>query len=387
MDTTGAGEGNLEVIIKDGYDTLKAQLLKREKRKFEIGFTCERNMKHEIQVIFNGIQIRDSPFYLLPDSASNLSKSNEDLATTAENTSAGSLTGDSGALIGHHSGLCGNDSAGGNSMLDEYTVIEGGPLEGVQCGEKFWIILDSQSIPYADSQFLVIDDTNSAIKHTKIQLEDGRWRIEFIPTSPGPHKIQRLIRCEPAEGASGERIQAQHIFKVDVLNYSTQRVVYGYKLYSIQDSVQLVFDAANFRVQDIWPEIKDPNDEVVDDLDCKYLSDYLALKFAPELVGGYLVNFYDRNDIQHLAQSPYKIIIHESLREIVRSCGIYDLTRITLIADEIPRGCTLDQIRVDILGTYILNSDSFTSSNQMLKFQIRSRDTFKALISRIDKRT
>jgi hypothetical protein len=48
----------LEVIIKDGYDTLKAQLLKREKRRFEIGFIADRNMKHDIQVIFNGIQIK-----------------------------------------------------------------------------------------------------------------------------------------------------------------------------------------------------------------------------------------------------------------------------------------------------------------------------------------
>lgn len=63
VDTTGAGEGNLEVIIKDGFDTLKAQLLKREKRKFEIGFLCERNTKHDIQVIFNGIQIKGNFFY------------------------------------------------------------------------------------------------------------------------------------------------------------------------------------------------------------------------------------------------------------------------------------------------------------------------------------
>ena len=62
VDTTGAGEGNLEVIIKDGYDTLNAQLLKREKRKFEIGFFCERNMKHDIQVIFNGQQIKGLKF-------------------------------------------------------------------------------------------------------------------------------------------------------------------------------------------------------------------------------------------------------------------------------------------------------------------------------------
>ncbi len=57
MDTTDAGEGNLEVIIKDGYDTLKAQLLKRERRIFLIGFFCDRNMKHEVNVVFNEIQI------------------------------------------------------------------------------------------------------------------------------------------------------------------------------------------------------------------------------------------------------------------------------------------------------------------------------------------
>lgn len=64
VDTTGAGEGNLEVIIKDGYDTLKAQLLKREKRKFEIGFVAERNMKHDVQVIFNGLQIKGLNFFI-----------------------------------------------------------------------------------------------------------------------------------------------------------------------------------------------------------------------------------------------------------------------------------------------------------------------------------
>jgi hypothetical protein len=112
------------VIIKDGYDTLKAQLLKREKRKFEIGFVCERNMKHEIQVIFNGIQIRDSPFQLLPKMSSSKS---------AEMISQGTRS----------------------SPLHDFTIIEGGPLEGVQCGEKMWIILDPQTLPYTDAQFLI----------------------------------------------------------------------------------------------------------------------------------------------------------------------------------------------------------------------------------------
>jgi hypothetical protein len=123
----------LEVIIKDGYDTLKAQLLKREKRRFEIGFVCERNMRHEIQIIFNGIQIRNSPYHLLPEMLSS-SKSAE--AVSEEGAASGSGTTSS-------------------SPLDDFTVIEGGPLEGVQCGEKMWIILDPQTLPYADAQFLI----------------------------------------------------------------------------------------------------------------------------------------------------------------------------------------------------------------------------------------
>lgn len=109
------------MIIKDGYDTLKAQLLKREKRKFEIGFLCERNMKHDIQVIFNGIQIKDSPFYLMPE-----------LLASRSVDSISELNG-----------------------ADELAVIEGGPLDGLQCGEKMWIVVDCQTAPYYDSQFLV----------------------------------------------------------------------------------------------------------------------------------------------------------------------------------------------------------------------------------------
>ena len=104
-------------------------------------------MKHEIQVIFNGIQITgirkkfpsnieeswkfslknfnflhqiDSPFYLHSEL----------------------LSSKSGELFS-------------DSISDGYTIIEGGPLEGVQCGEKMWLILDAQSVPYSDLQFLV----------------------------------------------------------------------------------------------------------------------------------------------------------------------------------------------------------------------------------------
>ncbi len=48
------------MIIKDGFDTLKAQLLKREKRKFVIGFFSEKTAKHDIHVIFNEMPIKGS---------------------------------------------------------------------------------------------------------------------------------------------------------------------------------------------------------------------------------------------------------------------------------------------------------------------------------------
>jgi hypothetical protein len=47
----------LEVIIKDASNTLKAELLKREKRIFEIGFKAINNVEHTIQVLFNGLQM------------------------------------------------------------------------------------------------------------------------------------------------------------------------------------------------------------------------------------------------------------------------------------------------------------------------------------------
>jgi hypothetical protein len=40
--------------------------------------------------------------------------------------------------------------------LTGYTVIEGGPLDGVQCGEKMWLVIDANIAPYFDAQFLII---------------------------------------------------------------------------------------------------------------------------------------------------------------------------------------------------------------------------------------
>lgn len=45
-------------------------------------------------------------------------------------------------------------------MSTEYKAVEGGPLDGIQCGEKMWIIFDTQTPPYYDVQFLVIGEYN-----------------------------------------------------------------------------------------------------------------------------------------------------------------------------------------------------------------------------------
>jgi hypothetical protein len=42
------------------------------------------------------------------------------------------------------------------AAVDDFMIVEGGPLDGLQCGEKMWIIFDAKSPPYYDVQFLVI---------------------------------------------------------------------------------------------------------------------------------------------------------------------------------------------------------------------------------------
>ena len=36
-----------------------------------------------------------------------------------------------------------------------YSITEGGPLEGIQVGEKMWILFDAKTPPYYDVQFKV----------------------------------------------------------------------------------------------------------------------------------------------------------------------------------------------------------------------------------------
>lgn len=41
------------------------------------------------------------------------------------------------------------------AAIDDYMIVEGGPIDGVQCAEKMWIILDAQTAPFKDIQFQV----------------------------------------------------------------------------------------------------------------------------------------------------------------------------------------------------------------------------------------
>lgn len=64
VDTHGAGEGHLEVIISDGQRTLPAELKSGQARKFDISFIPEIIGEHSIAIAFNGLPIEGSPFQI-----------------------------------------------------------------------------------------------------------------------------------------------------------------------------------------------------------------------------------------------------------------------------------------------------------------------------------
>lgn len=325
-------------------------MLKREKRKFEIGFVSERNTNHDIQVIFNGIQIKGSPFIITHDTLVTqlLDNLSEITVPQGTNTTQGGV------------------STSGNNLiaLDDYMIVEGGPIDGLQCGEKMWIILDAQTAPYNDIEFKVVDPQIIPIKHSKIQQEDGRWKIEFIPVSIGLHKIYQIIDK-----------QTHLIHKCNVLSSNAQRFVYGYKLYNVEDSLQLVFDAGIYKSSNIIAEVKGPNDKLVTDIDCKYLPEYLAIKFIPKTTGSYLISFYERNKKNHIASSPYKIIVHEDYKEILKCMGIYDLTRLRVLASLLPANYDLKKIKISIKDPNddLIKNFTFTNDNYDLVIEFVSR--------------
>jgi hypothetical protein len=149
--------------------------------------------------------------------------------------------------------------------------------------------------------------------------------------------------------------QPQLIHRVNVLPTNTQRTVYGYRLYNIEDAVQLVFDSVNYESNSISVEVKGPNEELINDVECKYSPDYLAVKFTPQATGSYVINFNDKSkDGQLVASSPYKVIVHEDYKEILRCLGVYDLTRLTISAAHLPTKYELNKINVIVKGMLLL---------------------------------
>lgn len=96
--------------------------------------------------------------------------------------------------------------------------------------------------------------------------------------------------------------------------------------------------------------MKGPNGNTITDLECKYQSDYIALKLTPEISGKYSVNFYDQTNSEILASSPYKLLINRESKEIMKSAGIYDVTRLTISENYLLADYELSQFSVNVFG-------------------------------------
>lgn len=102
VDTHGAGEGHLEVVISDGQRTLPAELKSVQTRRFDISFIPEITGEHSITIAFNSIPIEGSPFKIQIDERSmNVSED------------------------------------------DDHEFLLGGQLEGTKVGEVAWLICET----------------------------------------------------------------------------------------------------------------------------------------------------------------------------------------------------------------------------------------------------
>lgn len=85
--------------------------------------------------------------------------------------------------------------------------------------------------------------------------------------------------------------------------------------------------------------------------DCKYLTDYLALKLYPDIKGTYSINFLDSNNSRMpVGASPYNITINDSLNDIIKSSGVYDVTRLTIAENYLLADYDLTQFNVIVYG-------------------------------------
>lgn len=90
----------------------------------------------------------------------------------------------------------------------------------------------------------------------------------------------------------------------------------------------------------------------------------MALKFNPESPGGYIVNFINKLNGEPLASSPYKLIVHENLKEIVKSSGIYDVTRLTIISTYLPENYDFNLIKIEVFDPHDLKIKSCHFQNE-----------------------
>ncbi len=123
VDTHGAGEGHLEVTIRDGRRTLPAELKSLQARKFDIAFIPEITGKHSVAIAFNGISIEGSPFMInihdpSINNGNNLEEDDDD---------------------------------------DDHEFLIGGQLEGTKVGEVAWLICETSLTDiYEDFNLYVI---------------------------------------------------------------------------------------------------------------------------------------------------------------------------------------------------------------------------------------
>lgn len=66
-----------------------------------------------------------------------------------------------------------------------------------------------------------------------------------------------------------------------------------------------------------------------------------------------MINFFDKSKgNQLISSSPYKVIVHEDYKEIVRCLGVYDLTRLSIPASNLPAKYDLNKINVTVKGMF-----------------------------------
>ena len=63
-----------------------------------------------------------------------------------------------------------------------------------------------------------------------------------------------------------------------------------------------------------------------------------------------MINFFDRISHKPLASSPYRINVNKESKEIIKSSGIYDVTRLIIAENYLLADYELSQFSVNVFG-------------------------------------